>query len=490
MSGCSESKEVSFLCSALTSEGDFMAVEEVLAWYRRLGQTNQFAVQQIPFSDLDSWYFAEDPYRLAHRSGRFFTVEGLRVVTNYGAVSEWDQPIINQPEIGILGIITKVFQNGVRYFLMQGKMEPGNINTIQLSPTVQATRSNYKQVHQGKKPLYLEYFMQPDKATRLIDQLQTEQGARFLRKRNRNMIVDVTEDIPVYDHFCWLTLGQIQRLLTYDNLVNMDARTVLSCIPFIDSERHNDTRLDYCWTGFAKDVYESMLGGRPARHTLDEILSWFTELKTRYELAVERIPLNQVRHWVRDDYEIRHETGRQFSVIAVSVQAENREVVSWTQPLLKHTGHGLVGFLVQNLHGMLHVLVRASMEPGNFDTIDMGPTVACSRVEAPRSQTDSTMFLDAFLQADPHHIRYSAVQSEEGGRFYHFQNRYMIVEVPPERRLDPPDTFIWMTLAQIYDLLRHGYFNIEARSLLACLNVLGAEGMEPSFGALSTPKSL
>ncbi len=62
--------------------------------------------------------------------------------------------------------------------------------------------------------------------------LQSEQGSWFYRKRNRNMIVEVTEDVEVRDGFCWVTIGQLHRLLGEHDLVNMDARTVLSCLPF------------------------------------------------------------------------------------------------------------------------------------------------------------------------------------------------------------------------------------------------------------------
>jgi len=73
--------------------------------------------------------------------------------------------------------------NGILYFLMQAKIEPGNINAVQLSPTLQATKSNYTQVHKGNVPLYLSYFLEERKdVTILLDQLQSEQGARFLKK--------------------------------------------------------------------------------------------------------------------------------------------------------------------------------------------------------------------------------------------------------------------------------------------------------------------
>ena len=70
----------------------------------------------------------------------------------------------------------------------------------------------------------------------LVDALQSEQGARFLRKRNRNIIIETDEEIELLDDYCWLTLGQIGKLIQQDNIVNMDARTVLSCISFADRE--------------------------------------------------------------------------------------------------------------------------------------------------------------------------------------------------------------------------------------------------------------
>ena len=44
----------------------------------------------------------------------------------------------------------------------------------------------------------------------------------------------MTSDIEVKEDFCWLTLGQIKQLLTFDNVINMDTRTVISGIPYGD----------------------------------------------------------------------------------------------------------------------------------------------------------------------------------------------------------------------------------------------------------------
>ena len=212
-----------------------METKDFMDWFIARKQAHNFVIEKIPFSDLRNWEFNNSTGNLQHLSGKFFSIVGIRISTNYGAVPTWSQPIINQPEIGILGIITKRF-DGILYFLMQVKMEPGNINMVQLAPTLQATRSNFTLVHKGKSPPYLEYFLDKSKSVVLVDVLQSEQGARFLRKRNRNIIIEVIDDIPVLDDYCWLTLGQIHNILMLDNTVNMDARTVLSCIPFSDPQ--------------------------------------------------------------------------------------------------------------------------------------------------------------------------------------------------------------------------------------------------------------
>ena len=475
--------EASFFQSALTLDNQFQSTEQFLDWFKGRKSANNYVVQQIPFGDMDKWDFSGNPHRLVHRSGKFFSIEGIRIKTNFGFVPEWDQPIIKQPEIGILGFITKVF-NGVRYFLVQAKMEPGNINTIQISPTVQATKSNFTQAHKGKIPLYLEYFIDRSKSTILVDQLQSEQGSRFFHKQNRNMVVDVSGEILPHEDFSWLTLGEIKQLLGKDNLVNMDARAVISCIPFMghemkshftrDFHANNDEILifDSLIRGFQKELFCSMQDSH-AQNTLNEIISWVSEWKFKCELWVERISLDDMLNWELTENEIHHVAKRFLSVIAVCVEAGNREVVRWTQPILKHTGYGLIGFLTQKKNGILHFLVCARMSPGTVGAIEIGPTVACSGATNRAKTKDAPFFLDLFLSTPVEQIRYDTIQSEEGGRFYHFQNRYMIIELPPDSPLEFSDKFKWMTLGQILELVKHGYFNIEARNLLSCLHFAG-----------------
>src|SRR4029077_10277139 len=102
-------RHAGFLKSALTGTGAFHSTEDVLAWLRSTPVEREQVVNQIPFNSLVDWSFRENDGDLVHRSGKFFRVTGVGVSTDLGPRSHWEQPIIDQPEIGILGIIAREF---------------------------------------------------------------------------------------------------------------------------------------------------------------------------------------------------------------------------------------------------------------------------------------------------------------------------------------------------------------------------------------------
>jgi oxidase EvaA len=439
----------------VTAAGAGMCTVDFDGWLAARRQGHRFTVDRVPLAEIDGWSFEQATGNLMHHSGRFFTVEGLHVIIGGSALAshrirEWQQPIIVQPEVGILGILAKEL-DGVLHFLMQAKMEPGNPNLLQLSPTVQATHSNYTRVHKGADVKYLEYFIQPGRSRVLADVLQSEHGSWFLCKSNRNMIIEVFDDVPLDDDFCWLTLGQIGELLRRDHIVNMDARTVLACAPMASAEAG-------------------------AMHSDTDVLSWFTAERSRYDVRVRRIPLAQVRDWVRTEHNIHHVRSRYFRVTGVAVQAGNREVTSWMQPLFEPLGVGLTAFVVRRFGGVAHLLAHARVEGGFLDTVELGPTVQCTPEyydDLPAEERPP--FLDLVRRAAPERIRYSAMHSEEGGRFLNANNRYLIVEADEaEAPATPPPGFAWVTPGQLSSLVRHGrYINVQARTLLAAANILG-----------------
>ncbi|WP_048919599.1 NDP-hexose 2,3-dehydratase family protein [Rufibacter radiotolerans] len=472
--GKDQNIELAFLKSALTFHNPFNSTEKVLEWVQERNRQVHVNIEQIRFDEMRNWFIDKDRVKLQHSSGSFFSIEGINVKTNRGAVTDWDQPIINQPEIGFLGIITKEV-NGVLYFLLQAKIEPGNVNNVQLSPTLQATKSNYTKVHKGKAPDYLEYFTNHTKSEVLLDQLQSEQGARFMKKRNRNIIIKVQEDIKVLEDFCWLTLGQIKDLMLLDNVVNMDTRTVISGISF---GNHSEETVSFFnlindgLSGLGSKFLASDLNSEVSLYSFDEIIHWFTELKTKYDLNVESIPLHTVRDWIIEESSIRHIDNKFFKVIGVHVEIDNREVTSWDQPLIAPLQEGICAFIVKEIDGILHFLVQAKLESGNFDILEMAPTVQCLTGSYLNENSLQTLpFLDYVLNAKEEEIIFDTLQSEEGGRFYREQNRNMLLLVGEEFSIDVPENYTWMTLNQLKIFIKfNNYLNIQSRSLISAIS--------------------
>ena len=281
-----------FLHSILGQGQELNPTSSLISWIKERNEAVKVKVTTTTFENLKGWNVDPVTGNIHHQSGKFFTIEGVEIEVHDEEEKHWSQPIINQPEIGYLGFLVKKF-NGILHFLIQAKIEPGNVNNVQLSPTIQATRSNYKRVHEGKSPAYLDYF-KDRKGTVLIDQLQSEQGARFFRKRNRNIIIEVDDDVEVLEDFMWVTLGQIKELLKIDNLVNMDTRTVISGISY--GEYHKDVmNLVQVFTknltaDYDKEIFCSYVINGVSLHSSAEVHSWLTELKSNYELNVKLIP--------------------------------------------------------------------------------------------------------------------------------------------------------------------------------------------------------
>jgi len=424
---------------------------EILQWVEKRRHSTKVKIDKIPFDKLDLWSI--DEKTLNHTSGKFFSIEGIKIRTNYGDVNTWEQPIINQPEIGILGIIAKEFE-GILHLLLQAKIEPGNINYVQISPTLQATKSNYTKVHKGKSPDFLDYFLDKKKNT-IIDQLQSEQGARFLQKRNRNMIIKVEEEFEYNDNYCWITLNQIKDLMRENNVVNMDTR---SAIAGLDINQSNQ---------FSRNRYSKQNG---ELYSFNELLSWISEQKTTYVLKVNRIPLIEVRNWEITENEIHHKDNIYFKVIATDVTIGNREVTHWTQPMVESAQEGLIAFVAKRINGVIHFIVQAKVEAGNLDIIELAPTVQCLTGNYRGTGGGKLPFLDYVLNAKENQKVFDTLQSEEGGRFYREQNRNMIVLAEDDFPVELAGNYTWMTYDQIHVFMMfNNYVNIQARSLFAAI---------------------
>lgn len=430
---------------------------DIIKWINAQRALVDVRVERILFKDLTKWRVSDSKSCIEHDTGGFFSIQGIKIKTNLGNRTEWYQPVINQSEIGYLGFIVKKFQKDYK-FLVQAKIEPGNINFVQLSPTIQATKSNFTQLHGGRKPDYLEYFTDSDKIV-MIDQLQSEQNERFLKKRNRNIIIETESEVFVKENFIWLTLAELKEAIKLDNVVNMDSRTVLSNL--------NDSLLKMFYgNSYNEDniFAKSLLSEEYAQYSFTLLKSWLTELKFKYNLKIEKQKLTELKDWIFTDREISSEN-QKFKVIAADITISNREVAHWTQPLMEATEDGLFIFITAKIKGIMHFLVQAKLEAGCFDTFELAPTIQCYSGEK------DVPYMKV-LKTKEYKMIHESWQSEEGGRFFREQNKNMIIEIENYKTCEPIlENYRWMTLSQIYKFIEfNNLVNIQARSILSTID--------------------
>ena len=131
------------------TQGNVNSIEEIKDWISERKKAAKVEIRKIDFSYNGFWYYDEKDGYIRNENNTFFQLAGYQEIEDDHIVRE--QPIIIQKEIGYLGIICKMV-NGTLNFLMQAKIEPGNINVIQISPTIQATKSNFTRLHGGSAP--------------------------------------------------------------------------------------------------------------------------------------------------------------------------------------------------------------------------------------------------------------------------------------------------------------------------------------------------
>ena len=435
-------------------------IKNIQKWLNDRNARSNVHINKIGLEQCSHWRYDNVTGCICNDNHSFFSIFGLKS----GNV---EQPIILQQEIGYLGILIKEI-DGILHFLMQAKIEPGNVNCVQISPTIQATKSNFMQKHGGKKPPYLEYFMNASKYEIVVDQIQSEQSSRFLKKRNRNIILRVEEDIPVLPTHCWMTLGQIKKLMREDNLVNMDTRTVLSCIPFSKLALSPSERNEISSMFSDRPLFRSVFDELP-ENPMPAVYQHINNVKMFSEGSPKIVPLAQLDCWEMRDGELVCKHPYPFKVVFCDISIEGREVRHWTQPLFEAIGIATFGLICVEDDGVLKFVVRAAPEAGCFDVLELGPTVQQEAVKSFQKDDVVTKFFWDRLKAGDG-VMFDHLLSEEGGRFYHEQNRNVLLRVDKSELPPLPDGYFLLNYRTLNELVQvNNTLNIQLRNLLSLL---------------------
>ena len=196
---------------------------------------------------------------------------------------------------------------------------------------------------------------------------------------------------------------------------------------------------------------------------------FINDYKMFSEPTKRMIPLHQLSGWEMQDGEFVCRNPYPFKVVFCDIAIEEREVKRWTQPLFEATGIAIFGLICCEDEGKLKFLVKAKPEIGCLDFLELGPTVQWEAVTLSQEEDDvSRLFFERLMQGRG--IIFDQLLSEEGGRFYHEQNRNVLLKVEREELLDLPEGYFLLDYRTLNELMQiNNTLNIQLRNLLVLL---------------------
>jgi dTDP-4-dehydro-6-deoxy-alpha-D-glucopyranose 2,3-dehydratase len=203
----------------------------VLSWLKKRVKEDRTTVSKVHINKLKDWNLDKNG-NLYHKSKQFFSIQGVKVLNSTNReVSSWDQPLLFQKHGGILAIIVRD-NDGIIEFLLNARREPGDgFGKLKLCPSFSATQSNMNQAHGGKKTEFTDIIL--DKKNLISKTVHFEEGARFWKKPNQNLLIFL--DKKNYSkvnkkNLIWLNLTQIKKLNLKKGIINPFVKTILFMI--------------------------------------------------------------------------------------------------------------------------------------------------------------------------------------------------------------------------------------------------------------------
>ena len=414
-----------------------MKIKELNKWINNQKIKNKMSISKINIMDILNWKI--DSKKIYNKNKSFFSIIPFKFTDSQKTT--WFQPLIIQKEVGILGILKKRYRS-LDYYLVQAKVEPGNINGIQLSPTVQATKSNYLRKHGGKKTNYLDFFIKKKNLNIVSNLKLSEQGSRYLDKSNKNILIDIKNTkIKKIQNFIWVTKKNLNYLLNKKNLLNMDTISVLS-----SSIKKNN---------IDNPINKNLI-----------ILNNLTKFKKRFTIKKKIISFGDLYNWKISKNKISDIKSKFFSIIFLKIKTNSREVSEWFQPIISDHYISFNGFLVRSINETMHYLLQYTLEPG-FTFPKYTSTVSIKNYNSKNNNTKINFF--NFFKKSNKIINF--INSDEGGRFYKNETHNSICVLNPKENLSLKKNYIWASHNQVINLINKNLLSIEARNLFASFNI-------------------
>ena len=413
-----------------------MKIKDLNNWISNQKKKNLMTVSKISRLSVENWKIKND--KIYNLKKAFFSIVPFVFKINK---KKFYQPLIIQKEVGILGIIKKKIKNQDLY-LLQAKVEPGNASGIQLSPTVQATKSNYLRKHGGKKTNYLDFFIKKNQKNKIISNfILSEQGTRYYEKSNKNILIDIKkQNIKKRDNFIWVSKKNLEYLLNKRNLLNMDTISVISC-------------------SVKKNIQDEPL------NEFSNLLNTIKNFKKKNKINKKIINFKDLKSWKILKDKITDTRKIFFSILFLKIKTNSREVRNWCQPIISDHYHSLNGFLIKNINKTNHYLLKIIKEPGLVSP-KFTSTVSIKNYKGSKNNK-KIKFLNLFNKYKGRKF----INSDEGGRFYRNESHNLVSFVKNKEKIPLGKNFKWVSHNQVIQLIEKNLLTIEARNLFACCNI-------------------
>lgn len=426
-------------------------LQEIVDWLETARMRSQLSIRQVGFKDCNNWRFYSGKF--VHKTGKFFSIVGIKTSA---ADLDYDakvMPMIDQPEVGWLGFMVRQTEYSIIEWLLQAKTEPGNVFGTQIAPTIQATRSNYMLEHNGKPTRFFEDFNSG--STFVSDAPHSEQGTKFLWKFNRNSVLalpktrasDELED----ENWKWCGGSVLRTCLGLSYTINTDARSVISSSP---------------WALLAegKPLFNSPVLAASYKKPTTQ----FPAIKRRVgrvglpaSIGCDFVNLGDMPGWTMTNEGI-FDGDHNEVVSCFEVKTKDREVDVWHQPFLGQSTTGDFILLMRVVEGIAQFFIRIHKEYGFGDRLEFGPSIQ-KELAVPK------LLLELADLGNAHTI-IKLDQSDEGGRFMQVMAEYRVVLVSDQSNREVYPFGQWVHLSILEQITKHaGTSTNELRTLTSLL---------------------
>ena len=209
--------------------------------------------------------------------------------------------------------------------------------------------------------------------------------------------------------------------------------------------------------------------------SFEELLSWFTDIKNNLSASVEKINLNDLVSWSSDEGgNYKHESGRFFEIFGLRIlNSATREVGlgGWDQPIISEVDFdgGILGLLRTYIQGLPHYLVEAKFEPGNYELIQLSPTLQATFSNIKKAHRGSEPKYYEFFKdyESSENFIFKQWLSEDGGRLFNKKNLGLVRNIEFEQISDLDNNFKWVSKFQIKQFINQGpYVNPHLARLI------------------------